>query len=312
MNDGTQQDVLSLGEFKAHLTTWLSESADELLASDGQYKQGYLRVWIGGVECQLSGDSTRAGITDFLVAVETDDPDYFVVANKNGVVNRVVVGVYGDPISGFYLYTATALSEPTRLDEPTELPLGATSEHRAAEQPAGWQVPDLSQASARDIFTLQSRLMAELRNRGVLRTNNNPVADYSEWLVWKAIGSKPLEPNSAKSYDLETEEYGRVQVKARLVSSPVRRGQLQCSPFRSTGFDFAALVLLSDIDYSVVSAVLLPLDAAAEQWSWNNYVRGWRLHMNDKTMRHDRAHDITDLLRAAAELHGRDGCRAVR
>ena len=300
MNDDTQQDVLSLGEFKAHLTTWLSESADERLASDGEYKLAYLRVWIGGVECQLSGDSTRAGVTDFLVAAETDDPGYFVVPNKNGVVNRVVVGVDGEPISGFYLYTATALSEPTGLDEPDGLPVGDSSEHRAPEQPAGWQAPNLSQAAARDIFTLQGQLMAELRERGVLRTNNNPVADYSEWLVWKAIGSKPLEPNSAKSYDLETEEYGKVQVKARLVSSPVKRGQLQCSPFRSKGFDYAALVLLSDIDYSVVSAVLLPLDAAEELWAWNNYVRGWRLHMNDKTMKHEQAHDITDLLRAAA------------
>ena len=121
MNDDTQQDVLSLGEFKAHLTTWLSESADERLASDGEYKLAYLRVWIGGVECQLSGDSTRAGVTDFLVAAETDDPGYFVVPNKNGVVNRVVVGVDGEPISLLVDEVGEVIDvEETQLEAPPD------------------------------------------------------------------------------------------------------------------------------------------------------------------------------------------------
>ncbi len=47
-----------------------------------------------------------------------------------------------------------------------------------------------------------------------------------------------------KSYDLTTADGQRVQVKARVVNVPVRRGQLQASVFRSFDFDVAALVLL--------------------------------------------------------------------
>ena len=44
-------------------------------------------------------------------------------------------------------------------------------------------------------------------------------------------------------------------------------GELQSSPFRSDGFDHAALVLFNRADYSVVSAVMLPIDAVKERWS---------------------------------------------
>lgn len=77
----------------------------------------------------------------------------------------------------------------------------------------------------------------------MLRTNNNPVADYSEWLVWKAFGAERLPANSTASYDLTSQDFGRIQVKARVVSSPLKSGQLQTSPFRSTHFDHAAPVL---------------------------------------------------------------------
>jgi hypothetical protein len=39
-----------------------------------------------------------------------------------------------------------------------------------------------------------------------------------------------------------------------VVSDPVQPGQLQPSPFRSFGFDFAVIVLLSAADYAVAKA----------------------------------------------------------
>lgn len=93
-----------------------------------------------------------------------------------------------------------------------------------------WSAPNLTTAPAADLFALQGALLAELRSRRVLRTNDPPVGDYAEWLVATAF-AVPLEDNSAKSFDLQLPTYGRLQVKARLVSSPQKHGQLQCSAF---------------------------------------------------------------------------------
>ena len=157
----------------------------------------------------------------------------------------------------------------------------------------------LTKASVGELLGLYSRLLLELRERGVLRTNNPPSGDYAEWLVARAFGV-PLEPNSNHSYDLVCEEYGKVQVKARVVSPGGGAGELQSSPFRSDGFDHAALVLFNQADYSVVSAVMLPIDAVKERWKHRAHVNGHVIHMNGPTMKHPSAVGIADLLVGAS------------
>ncbi|MFC7500583.1 hypothetical protein [Nocardioides sp. GCM10030258] len=85
-----------------------------------------------------------------------------------------------------------------------------------------WTAPDLSAAPAAALLALHASVLSELRARKVLRTNNLPTGDYAEWLVWRALGGDILEGNSTKSYDLETPTFGRIQVKARLVSQRSR------------------------------------------------------------------------------------------
>lgn len=294
------QDGLRIDEFNAYLTDWLGESFDKTLAEGNHYKQNFLSVTIGGVECGLSGDTTREAVTKYLIAYETSDPAFVVVANRKGAVNRVVLGRGGDPIPGFYLYTKEPQAASTVLQEASDWPMAPSREDRNTTSSIPWSAPDLTAAAASDLFVLQGQLLGELRGRGVLRTNNPPVGDYAEWLVSQALGSERLPANSTKSFDLESRNYGRVQVKARLVSSPAKSGQLQTSPFRSEGFDHAAFVLLSDVDFSVISSVLLPLNAVRKRWTWRQHVKGWTVHMNGPTMGHPDAVDISDELRRAA------------
>lgn len=294
-----QQD-LRIDEFNAYLLSWLGESYDKTLAEGHHYKQNFLTVTIGGVECGLSGDTTRAAVMNYLIAFETSDPVFVVVANQKGVFNRVVLGHHGEPIPGFYLYTKEPQVGSVVLEDAPEWP-EADRRDPAASVPAGsWTAPDLRSAASSELFVLQGQLLAELRHRGVLRTNNQPVGDYAEWLVAQALGVDRLPANSTKSYDLVSDQYGKVQVKARLVSSKATSNQQQTSPFRSEDFDHAAFVLLSDVDYSVVKAVLMPLAAVQERWTWREHVKGWTVHMNGHTMTHDDAIDISDDLRRAA------------
>lgn len=39
-----------------------------------------------------------------------------------------------------------------------------------------------------ELLSLHSEILAELHSRGVIRTKNNPVGDYAEWLVSEALG----------------------------------------------------------------------------------------------------------------------------
>lgn len=292
-------------ELNALLTRWLGELSEDTLAGDSGYKKNYVKVPIGGVLCGLSGDTTRAGVLDYLIAHDFGDPQFAVVAGKTGTVNKVVVGPGRQPIPGFYLYTVEPLDAPRRLVD-VEWPSGparsTASRTDRDTRPSAWAAPDLTTATAADLFALQGTLLAELRDRGILRTNNPPVGDYAEWLVAAAYGAA-LPANSNPSYDVVIEGFGKVQVKARVISSPEKAGQRQTSPFRSDGFDHAALVLLSDADYSVVSAALLPVEAVKERWTWRKHVNGHTLQMNGATLQHPGAVDITvELRRAAAEL----------
>ncbi len=143
-------------------------------------------------------------------------------------------------------------------------------------------------------------ILAELRERQVIRSGNAPVGDYAEWLVARALDGVIAPNKAAKSYDITVPGRGLIQVKARLASEPRTSGQLQTSPFRSWDFDAAALVLLSTIDYHVTKAVLLPVDVTRACAIWRPNVNGWVIRMTNALMGHTSAEDITDRLNAAA------------
>jgi hypothetical protein len=158
----------------------------------------------------------------------------------------------------------------------------------------------LQKQSVGELLAGYAQVLAELRRRGVVRTNNAPAGDYAEWLVARALGGTLAEDNSAKSYDLMLPAGERLQVKARVVSEPPKSGQLQTSAFRSWDFELAALVLLRDTDYGVVRAALVPAEVVREQSRFAAHTNAHSVHMNSRLMGHARAVDITAQLRTAA------------
>lgn len=176
----------------------------------------------------------------------------------------------------------------------------------AAHKPPGAPAASSAVADRSDDRTTNELLAAyastltELRRRGVIRSNNAPAGDYGEWLVAKALSATIVANAAMKSYDLTTADARRVQVKTRVVSVPVRRGQLQASVFRSFDFDLAALVLLRDVDYAVHRAVLVPVHLVRGLSSRVEHVNGWRLMMTADVLDHQEAEDITAATRRAA------------
>ncbi len=152
-----------------------------------------------------------------------------------------------------------------------------------------------------DLLAGYARILAELRRRGVVRSNNAPAGDYAEWLAARGLGGALADNSSVKSYDITLPSGERVQVKARVVSEPPIAGQLQTSPFRSWDFELAAFVLLRDTDYQVQRATLVPVEVVRENGRHVSHVNGHIVHMNGKILDHPSAVDITARLRNAAE-----------
>ena len=160
------------------------------------------------------------------------------------------------------------------------------------------QLPDLSTFSEPGLFSLYRAILSELKRRGVMRTENAPVGDYAEYLVATALGGQ-LAPNSEKSWDVLGDDGEKLQVKARVVSSPAEPGQLQLSPFRSFAFDSAVIVLLSTTDYAVARASKVPRDVVESSAVYRQHVNGKVLFARPEIMVHPDATDLTATLRAA-------------
>ncbi len=158
---------------------------------------------------------------------------------------------------------------------------------------------DLSAVETSELFALYRRALAELRSRGVVRTENAPAGDYAEYLVASAFGGE-LAPNSEKSWDVRFQDGRRTQVKARVVSEPPRRSQRQLSPFRSFNFDSVIIVLLADKDYRVWRAVEVPRIVAESAARYNRHVNGHVLHATEDVLNHELAIDVTERLRTLA------------
>lgn len=159
--------------------------------------------------------------------------------------------------------------------------------------------PDFSAASLGELFRLYRGILGELRNRGVVRTENAPAGDYAEYLVAAALGGE-LAPNSERSWDVKITTGERLQVKSRVVSSPPRSSQLQLSPFRSFDFDEAVVVLFSDADYTVVAAVRLPRHVVEEAGRFSAHVNGHIVHARPSLLEHEEGVDVVSLLRGIA------------
>jgi hypothetical protein len=76
-------------------------------------------------------------------------------------------------------------------------------------------------------------------------------------------------------------------------------GQLQLSPFRSFGFDSAAIVLLSATDCAVSRASKVPRHVVESSAVYRQHVNGKVLFARPEIMGHAEATDLTATLRAA-------------
>ena len=147
-----------------------------------------------------------------------------------------------------------------------------------------------------DLIRVHRRTLFELRQRGVIRTLNQPQGDWAETLVKVAYGGQ-LAAKSEKGYDVIVSDGTRLQVKSRALDH-LNVGSSTTSVFRSWEFDAMVIVLLNPADLSVGRAAELPLGAVRDNARYIEHTNGFVLVPNDTLM--NQGIDVTERLRAAA------------
>ncbi len=159
----------------------------------------------------------------------------------------------------------------------------------------------LGPASPEELLALYGRIVEELLSRGVVRSTNNPVADYSEYLVARAF-NLTLVANANIGFDAIGDDDVRYQVNARRLTP--RNGSRQLGFIRgleAADDPFDVLVgILFETDFRIRRAALIPIEVVRERAARVDYVNGWRFILGDAVWSVTTVRDVTDAIRRAA------------
>lgn len=160
----------------------------------------------------------------------------------------------------------------------------------------------MNQASIRELLASYASVMEQLRERGVVRSSNNPVADYCESLVVRALGLKRsvASTKGCDAVDTMTEE--RYEIKGRRITKHNPSTQLSViRDIESCHFDYLAGVLF-DEDFTVARACRIPRETVEKLAVPREHVNGRILLLRPSVWDQPGVRDITaELMKAQRE-----------
>ncbi|MCE9649710.1 MAG: hypothetical protein K8R18_08820 [Parvibaculum sp.] len=145
-----------------------------------------------------------------------------------------------------------------------------------------------------ELLAIHVAVMEALRERGVLRSANNPTGDLAEYLFCATFGWQQAQ-NSAKGFDAMDGSGTRFQIKGRRIHK--RNKSRQMSAIRDlTGFDFLAAVLFDD-DYRIMRAALIPATVVTNRATLVEYTNSHKFILRDDVWDAPGVVDATERLR---------------
>lgn len=155
----------------------------------------------------------------------------------------------------------------------------------------------LTSLSNLDLLSLHSGILAVLRSRNVIRTKNNPVGDYAEWLVSQALDMTLLSNSSPGADAIDTDGL-RVQIKARRVTPQNPSRQLSAlRNYEAADFDYLVAVIF-DENYSILDAYKIPHEVIRDYARHSNYVNAHLVNLNGAILTDPRITSIKEHLNA--------------
>ena len=150
---------------------------------------------------------------------------------------------------------------------------------------------DLRDLTVKELLQLNSSILNELKRRRIVRTKNNPVGDYTEWIVSKGLGLE-LANNSSVGYDGIDSEGIKIQIKGRRVTPDNNSRQLGAiRKLDEKNFDQLAAVIF-DENYDILNAVLIPHEVIKEYATYRSHVNAHILQLKGHILSDPRVKDI--------------------
>jgi len=138
-------------------------------------------------------------------------------------------------------------------------------------------------------------ILDELKERRIVRTRNNPVADYAEWLGAQQLGLL-LERNSKRGYDATGQNGKRYQIKSRRLDQTNKSRQLSIiRNLDNAEFDYLIGILFNR-DFSVKEAYKIPRGVIKEHASFSEHQNGYILHLQGELLTARGVENITRVL----------------
>lgn len=129
----------------------------------------------------------------------------------------------------------------------------------------------IKEMGVKELLQLQASITNELKARRVVRTQNNPLGDYTEWLVAQALGLE-LEANSQAGYDAVSRNGIRIQIKGRRVTPKNNSRQLSAiRKYMEKDFDELAAIIY-DENFEIIDALLIPHEVVGEYASYREHI----------------------------------------
>jgi len=129
-----------------------------------------------------------------------------------------------------------------------------------------------------ELLRLYSELLDELRQRGLIRTNNNPVADYAEKVVIDKLGLEQAQ-KEAKGYDAVDHDGIKYQIKGRRITKYNKSRQLgviRNLDDQLFGFLIAAIF---DEFFALTEIWKIPHSTIKRYAKWSKQQNGYILHL---------------------------------
>jgi len=158
---------------------------------------------------------------------------------------------------------------------------------------------DSAQRTTPQLLEDWAAIMRALRDRGIIRTSNNPVGDIAEAIVAEHFTGERA-PSSQKNWDVRTADGERIEVKGiRQLKGGSRRSNV--SPIRGAEYDTVVVVLLDD-NFKVTEGLRIPRAVVEELFGHNDHVNGVVIKVS-KALRDHPGVQPVDLTEAASRLH---------
>ena len=146
----------------------------------------------------------------------------------------------------------------------------------------------LKNLSVKNLFHLYANVMRELRERKILRSFNNPVGDYAEYIIANKLNLE-LTPNSNKEFDAIDRKTGtKYQIKSRRLTQFNKSRQLGVlRNLDSARFNFL-MAIIFDEEFNVLETYKIPKNVIKKYARFSKHQNGYILTLRDNVLKDGR------------------------